>query len=304
MFYKILLSSVLLIAVAGCSSRYTPVSVKNTEFPIQFLDGATLTPVDYSQVLTELDKVDVVFIGEIHDDSLTHIVEYRILNDLAALSNQRAIALEMFERDVQGLLNDYLYDAVSEDEFLAGCRPWDNYSTDYRPLVELSKRRGMPVLAANVPRRYAASIAKYGEGVLASLPDSEKVWMAAELLALDDEYKERFMKRMGSMDMPQAMQKNDFENLYMAQCIKDDTMAESIALFLSQNPAMRIISFQGDFHSAFSLGVVKKLKLMASDVTMSVISIVPVTGDWKKIDPLWKNRAGFIVVVPRHSISR
>jgi len=299
---KLILTLVMLVLLAGCAGRYQP--QPEPEFPIQFLDGQSLTPVDYAQVLTAMKSADAVFVGEIHDDSLTHVVEHRILDDLSSISNQRAVALEMFERDVQGLLTDYLVGTISEETFLAGSRPWGNYHTDYRPLVELAKKRGMPVLAMNVPRRYAGQVAMRGEGALAAVPDSEKVFIARELKALDDEYKKRFMDQMGGMHRPKAMQRVSPDNIYKAQCLKDDTMAESLATFMENNPKTTIVSYQGDFHSAFGLGIVKKLKLLKPDVKTTVISVVPVEGNWREIDAEWKGRGDFVFVVPRHKTGR
>ena len=65
----------------------------------------------------------------------------------------------MFERDVQDILDAYLKGKISEKKFLKQARPWPNYLEDYRPLIEFAKKKGMPVIAANLPRRAAAAVA-------------------------------------------------------------------------------------------------------------------------------------------------
>ena len=35
-------------------------------------------------------------------------------------------------------------------------RPWPNYDTDYRPMVQVAKHEGLPVICANAPRRYVS----------------------------------------------------------------------------------------------------------------------------------------------------
>ena len=50
-----------------------------------------------------------------------------------------ALSLEMFERDVQTVLDEYLAGLISERHFLLSSRPWKNYETDYRPLVEYAR---------------------------------------------------------------------------------------------------------------------------------------------------------------------
>jgi len=226
-------------------------------------------------LVDRLVEGDVIFVGEVHDDSLTHIVEHELLKRVSRHHRDLGVALEMFERDVQEVLDGYLSGRLTENDFLAVSRPWRNYRTAYRPLVEFARENRLPVLAMNIPRRYANRVAVMGERGLAALADSEKVWIARELKPLDDEYRRWFMEQIREA-RPGPMKRFDPENLYKAQCIKDDTMAESIKMFRDTHPGVKVISYQGDFHSAFGLGVVKKLRLLDPSVKTVVVSIVPV----------------------------
>jgi uncharacterized iron-regulated protein len=105
----------------------------------------------------------VIFIGEEHESRVSHDAELTILKGLAKRESNLVLALEMFERDVQDILDAYLTRKISEKEFLEQSRPWPNYLEDYRPLIEFAKRKGMPVIAANIPRRAAAAVAKASE---------------------------------------------------------------------------------------------------------------------------------------------
>src|SRR5690606_852088 len=86
---------------------------------------------------------------------------------LESLARRRAemLSLEMFERDVQPLLDAYLADQVGEDSLLAQGRPWPRYDTDYRPAVEWARFHDWPVTAANNRRPIASAIARGGLGV-------------------------------------------------------------------------------------------------------------------------------------------
>src|SRR4030042_4332953 len=111
------------------------------------------------QALEALMRYNVIFFGEEHDSRVAHEGELTLLTELAGRDASLVLALEMFERDVQDTLNAYLEGTISEDKFLELSRPWPNYQEDYRLLVELAKDRGIPVIAANVPRRIAAGVA-------------------------------------------------------------------------------------------------------------------------------------------------
>src|SRR3990172_13241776 len=98
---------------------------------------------------------NVIFIGEVHELRVAHEAELAILTGLSEGDPNLVLALEMFERDVQYILDAYLKGQISEHTFLERSRPWPNYQEDYRPLIELAKKQGIPVIAANVPRRAA-----------------------------------------------------------------------------------------------------------------------------------------------------
>jgi uncharacterized iron-regulated protein len=186
--------------------------------------------------------------------------------------------MEMFERDVQHILDAYLEDEIDEAEFLEKSRSWPNYAEDYRPLIEFSKVKDLPVLAANIPRKYASMLRKEGWEAIENLPGEERIFIAEELVVLDNEYKQRFFDVMtSSMGSHGGMQ--DLEGFYQAQCIKDDTMAESIASFIRQNPGYRLIHYNGDFHSRSHLGTAQKLQMMMPELKITVISPVRITED-------------------------
>jgi len=291
---------VLMILFGGfflsCGTKSSLPPVLEHNIYIRNSSGELVPEMD--EMIKQLTKAEVVFVGEVHNDSLTHIVELELLKRIFQRNHDIAVSLEMFERDVQKSLDDYLDGKITEENFLSVSRPWNNYKTAYRPLIEFAKEKDFPVLAMNVPRRYANRVAMMGETALAALSDSERVWIARKLKPLEDEYKKRFMKEMGG-GRPGPMMRFNPENLYKAQCLKDDTMAESIAEFLKKHPGTKIVSYEGDFHSDYGLGIVKKLKLLNPSVITFVISIVPVE-DLRKVKiESFKNRGDFLIFVQK-----
>ena len=93
-----------------------------------------------AQLAKRLQKYDVVFFGEFHDQSEIHQYELELLKAMyKAKGAKLALSMEMFEADNQSKLNYFLADTLSEEDFLAASRPWPNYSTDYAPLVNFAK---------------------------------------------------------------------------------------------------------------------------------------------------------------------
>src|SRR4051812_5249570 len=137
--------------------------------PERVFDTRSGTFSDFELMVADLARADVVLVGEQHDDPNTHRLEAALLEGLLRRRAAVVVSLEMFERDVQPALEGYLAGRSGEEEFLKTSRPWPRYATDYRPLIELAKAQAWPVIAANVPRRYASEIAKAGLEPLTSL---------------------------------------------------------------------------------------------------------------------------------------
>jgi len=239
---------------------------------------------DFESMVADLAKADVVFVGEQHDDPNTHRLELAVLEGLARRRNDVIVSLEMFERDVQGPLDRFLQDGLPEDEFLAGARPWPRYRTDYKPLVDLAVAKGWPVVAANVPRPIASEVSKGGLEVLQGKSDDDKALFAAELKCpTDDEYFRRFGEAMGSHPVPGQSAdaaRLTTERYYYSQCVKDETMAESIARVYARGSEGGkrpvVVHFNGAFHSDFRLGTAERTSRRLPAQRVVVITMLPV----------------------------
>jgi uncharacterized iron-regulated protein len=238
---------------------------------------------DFETLAAEVVRADVVFLGEQHDDPATHRMELALLQAVARRRGNVVLTLEMFERDVQPILNEYLTGAVPEDLFLRGSRPWPNYGTDYRPLIEFAKAHGWRVIAGNVPRRMASVVATKGLEAVSQLADSTRAWAASEFRCPEDDYFKRFGKAMAEHPMGNGPPPSPGEltamtgRFYQAQCVKDETMAESIARSRGDGNAPLVIQYNGDFHSDFGEGTVARVKRRLPGARVLVISAIPVS---------------------------
>ena len=237
---------------------------------------------DLEVMLADLAKADIVFVGEQHDDPNTHRLEAAILDGLRRRGVTVSVSLEMFERDTQGSVNSYLSGGISEDEFLKSSRPWPRYATDYRPVVELARSWGFPLIAANIPRRFASSVAKTGLSALDALTPTERSWVAADLQCPKDAYFDRFAETMTTHDGSGAAkasteeQRQTTERYYFSQCAKDETMAEAIAAGFEQFNRKLVLHFNGSFHSDFGLGTVDRVRRRLPGRRAVVVSVLPV----------------------------
>ena len=243
---------------------------------------------DFETMMTSLSTTDVIFVGEQHDDASTHRFELTVLESLARRDRPVIVAMEMFERDTQKYLDDYLKGKISEEEFLKNSRPWGNYATDYRPLIEFAKAKGWRVIASNVPRKYAQQVARGGLAVLSKLPDKERTLIARDISAPNDDYFKNFVETMKSHPGAEENKKDKKEmseedramiqRIYEAQCVKDDTMAESIANAFGNTEEAKpvVVHFNGAFHSDYRFGTAMRTIKRLPKARVRVISVVPI----------------------------
>lgn len=218
---------------------------------------------------------NAVFIGEYHGNETIHKFQHELLPLIHKFNNKISISMEMFERDVQHLLDSFLAGEISHDEFLSNSRPWINYTDDYQPIVLFAKDHALPVIASNIPRRVASLYARHG--TLDNISESDKKYLPGKIVVLEDEYKRRFIETIGNIGHPRGESSGPenmsiIDRMYKAQCLKDDTMAESIYHHLRDNEERTVVHFNGDFHSRSHLGTVQKLKMLNEDLAIAVIT--------------------------------
>ncbi len=267
-------------------------------------DSKTGARLDINAFAKEVLKADLVFFGEFHDDSVIHSIQRDLLAAMYTLNPKTAVSLEMFERDAGPFLDDYLAGKITEAEFLKKSRPWPDYEKFYKPLVEMAKTNNAPVIAANVPRKYAAIYSAQGMTGIRNLPENERAFTARRVNVKEDMYMENFFKTMAGnmgMDASDSADPNTGNTLFLfygAQVLKDETMAESIVDFMDKNKDYKVIHFNGDFHSNNYLGTVQKVADRKPDMKIAVITPVYVkTGEKPGYDPQYKEQCDFVIVM-------
>jgi len=215
----------------------------------------------------------IVFVGEVHDSREAHEAELTILTELSERDASLVLALEMFERDVQESLDAYLKGTIPEDKFLELARPWPNYLEDYRPLIEFAKKKGIPVVAANVPRRVAAAVAMSNK-VSPDVVGEDRIYLPKTLHFKSKEYYKHFVASMEEMPHSAPMKDMNVDGLYKAQVLKDAVMAASIEPFLDR----RILFCCGHFHSDYHFGIPFQLQKNHPELKIGVVTFASYVG--------------------------
>ena len=233
----------------------------------------------------ELAGADVVFFGEQHDDRNAHALERALLEQLYLQNPRLMLSLEMFERDVQGVLDEYLQGYITETHFLQSSRPWPNYKDDYRPLIEFCKEHKLPVVAANAPRRYVNIVSRKGQTALGGLPKSSRVYLAPlpYSMTLPPEYDRQLNEIFGPSHEADPKQPAaapppgmpDPALLKQAQGLWDATMADSIHRAVRANRGRQVLQVNGAMHSDNSFGVAARLHALNPHLRIMIVTVRP-----------------------------
>lgn len=244
--------------------------------------------ISYGTMLKQIKKADIVLFGELHNNPICHWLQFELSKDL--LSDKLVIGAEMFERDSKEALADYLSGTIDDLTLDSLVDLWSNYETDYRPIVDWAKEKGIPFVGTNIPRKYANLVYKEGFEALETLSTEEKSWIAPLPIAYDPELPA--YKKM--LDMIAG---HGGENFPKAQAIKDATMAH----FMLENHKEGGISLHlnGTYHSDNFEGILWYLRAAAPAFQYLTISTVE-QDQLKKLKEEYKGRASYILVIPEN----
>jgi uncharacterized iron-regulated protein len=231
-------------------------------------------------IVSDMRNHDVLFFGEEHNDSIGHYLENKVFGMLhREFTGKLALSMEMFDRDAQTVMNEYLGGMIREKNFVKDGRVWNNYK-DYKPMVEFAKVNGLDVICANAPGRYTNLAGRKGQKALLQLSEQAKKYMAP--LPYDTASGKYYEKLIGltshnsismtdtSKKMP-AMPMSSF-NLIEAQSLWDATMAWSISEYLNKNKGKKVMQVNGRFHSDEGFAIVTQLKKYSPKLSSLIIS--------------------------------
>ncbi len=261
--------------------------------PAYQLFNAEGKPVKYRKLLREVSEAEVLLFGELHNNPIAHWMQLELLKDLyTEAGRELVVGAEMFETHQQAALDSLQSAEWDEKKFAEEASMWNNYDTDYRPVVRFSISAGIPVVATNVPRKYARQVSRQGPASLDSLPNEEKALLAPLPYPIDYDIpsyahmREMMGGHTGGMNM---------DYFIAAQAIKDATMAHFI--LTNHREGQLFYHMNGSYHSDDKEGIAWYLNTYQPGIKIANITVV----EQENIDEVEEENLGkadFIIVVP------
>ncbi len=238
-------------------------------------------------IVDSLSNARVIYLGERHDQQGIHEAQLKIVKALSGKAPV-AVAMEMFQKPFQKVIDAYLNGRLPEKEFLKKTEYFKRWGFNYhfyRPIIEYCKTRHIPILAMNLPAEISKKIARSG---MKSLSPEERKALPHKLDFSNQIYRQILLKIYEGHETD-AVQ--NFDSFFQAQIAWDETMARSISDFMDAHPERKIIVIVGGGHVAFGYGIPSRVAAREKEVGQAIV-LFP---EAEQIDPL---EADYFLFVP------
>jgi uncharacterized iron-regulated protein len=236
-----------------CSSAATAESTANPQPQQNYTN---------QEILQQLVKARVVYLGETHDSIEEHQAQLKIIREMQRQNPKIAIALEMFQRPFQSVLDQYLAGKLTEEQLIEQTEynqrwrfPWEYYA----PILRFAALNQLPLLALNTPSEVTRKVATQG---LESLTAEEKKHIPplSEIRTDNAEYRQMLLEVYQQHQKAAQGNSTAFERFLQAQVLWDETMAEKIAEFVKANPDYQVVVLAGKGHIVYGYGIPSRVE--------------------------------------------
>lgn len=195
-----------------------------------------INPIVKKNILNQFAQADVIYLGENHDRLAEHQAQLEIITALYQKNPRIAIAMEMFQRPFQPVIDRYLAGKIDETQLKQQTEYEQRWGYDweyYAPILRFAKTHHLPVIALNTPTEITQKVAREGLESLSG-DDFRYIPPIAEIKLDDRAYRQMLQKIYTDHAHNGHGNSDGFENFFAAQVLWDETMADAIASRLSK----------------------------------------------------------------------
>ena len=193
--------------------------------------------------VSELGKNRVILVGEQHNDARHHANQLAVIRALHRSGAKVAVGLEMFRKENQEALDDWiggnLKEKYFEREYYANWNyPWDMY----REIFIYARENKIPMIGLNVSREITRQVAYHGFN---SLSEKQRGELEGVTCRVDKEYMAFIRRAFGAHGHGQL----NFQYFCEAQMVWDNVMAINTINFLKDYPDHTVVIVAGNGHA-------------------------------------------------------
>ena len=203
---------------------------------------------DFDELIARLAGTKVTLIGEYHQRYDNHLTQLEVLCRLHRKTPDIALGVEFVQRPFQPVMDAFIVGEIDERDLLESTEYFTRWGYDYRvyaPLLQFARDNQIPVVALNAATELTT---KAGHAGLDALTDNERSGIARDIEPAGEAYRERLK---AIFDQHPGSPHQDLERFTLIQLLWDETMAESAAHYLLENPGRRMLVIAGNGHVGF-----------------------------------------------------
>jgi uncharacterized iron-regulated protein len=236
----------------GCALKSDTVLIKDTATAVEpdnIISAKKGKAVTFDELMNDLNSSQIVFIGERHTNPFHHAIQLKIIEAVFKNRPFMKVGMEMFDRSYQPVLDLWSAGLLEEETFLRKVHWYANWRWDfalYRNIFLFIKENRIKIVALNIPFHIPARIRVGG---IDNLADDDKQYLPKEIDTSNtahQKYAEEVFNRHHFKNNVK------FDDFYMAQCVWDEVMAESIASDLGNK---KLVVLTGNGHIQYKYGI-------------------------------------------------
>ncbi|WP_167527978.1 ChaN family lipoprotein [Desulfosarcina alkanivorans] len=221
--------ALVMAAAAGCAVAPKTLSIKGQ--PTRLMENTilktdTASVVTRQQMIADLARHRVVYVGESHTNPSHHAIQLEVIRALAQNTSNLVIGMEMFDHTYQAVLDRWVAGELDETAFLQQTHWYANWRFNfglYRDILEYAKEKGIRIIALNVPFHIPPRIRVGG---IASLSEADRRHLPAVINTTDAGHR-AYLQEIFNLHAFRG--RDTFDFFYEAQCTWEDAMAEAVA---------------------------------------------------------------------------
>ncbi len=221
--------------------------------------------ISYEQMIDDLKKVNVIFVGEVHDREAHHRLQLDVIKALKRSKIPIAVGFEMFVAENQKALDQWVSGAISLENFVKEYyKNWNYPWLLYDDIFLYLRDNKIPAIGLNVSPEITQKVSTAG---FSSLTKKELEKLPPETGCIVNEQYMKFIRRAYALHGHGGKK---FLYFCEAQLLWDQVMAQNIIEFIKKNPDKTVVVISGNGH-AWKRGIPEQVRILSEKVTCRVI---------------------------------
>lgn len=251
-FIVLLYTTISIAILEGCAVTSKKVFIKDLSRSFgkgSIIYSQTGKSVSFEELMADLNNVNVVYVGERHNNPAHHKIQLQVIKELFYAHQNITVGMEMFDHTYQNVLDQWSSGKLDQKAFLEKVHWYANWKFDfklYSEILDFIKAKKIRLVGLNIPSHIPARISIGG---IESLSDDDRKHLPKEINTSNTAHRAYVKEVFKQHDI---MGRKNFEYFYTAQCIWEETMAESITKNIENN-IMIVLVGNGHIQQKFGI---------------------------------------------------